>query len=165
MKHAVIIDCQKKAEEESAPSAMIEGICLIPGEYTDSEKKTFDSLASDWIIRRKGGSQFTADSDSGEDAYGYYCKYFDLLPENAVFRDGQLVGYYLLYGYMRYSGNGRYNFSIDDWGYPGYDRFKDYTWEQGRHLFLFDDENTHEYKEWKLMKREDGADYSEYLDF
>ena len=165
MKHAVIIDKAPVRGEANGSFTELDGFCLAEGKYSPEEKETFEREASGWIIRRKGGRQFMADSDSGEDAYGYYCGYFDLLPENAVFRNGRLVGYYLFYDYLRYSGRGRYDFSIDDWGYPGFDRFKEHSWAQGRHLFLFDDENTHEYDGWELFKREEGAEYIDYLKF
>ena len=107
MKHAVIVD--RARGEANGSYTELDGFCLAQCEYNQKEKEAFEKEASGWIIRRKGSGQFTADSDSGEDAYAHYCGYFDLLPENAVLRDGRLVGYYLFYDYLSYSGRGRYN--------------------------------------------------------
>ena len=91
-------------------------VYLAQTEYSRKELEQFNCERPKWTLKCKGSQQFTADSDSGEDAYGYYCRYFDLMPEKAVFENGKLVGVYLCNYSISYSGNGRYDFSIDDWG-------------------------------------------------
>ena len=67
-------------------------IYLIEQEYTEAELDAFNVEKEKWIIQRSGVKNFLADHDSGEDATGYYCGYFDLVPSNAVFENGEPVG-------------------------------------------------------------------------
>ena len=168
MKHAVI-----KTENGNDPlkkdvEAMLsdgQKVYLTESSYTQKELDAFNAEKSKWIIRRAGLRQFTADSDSGEDAKGYYCGYFDLEPENAVFDQGKLTGYYLCPGYMRYSGNGRSTFWMDSWGYPGNDPFKSHYNADETHVFLFADAETHKWKDLTLLKRDPEKEYKSYIDF
>lgn len=167
MKHAIIVPAGAAAPGETTVEAEpAEGrrILLAEREYTPEELDIFRAEAPKWLLRRSGEQQFTADHDSGEDAWGYFCGHFDWLPEKAVFEDGRLVGFYLSEGWMRYSGNGRASFGIDDWGYPGYDPFVD-TWSRHTYVFLFSEAGSHEHDEWKLVRREPGVKYESCLDF
>ena len=168
MKHANIEDAPEGislAKHVEAETADGKKIRMVERKYTKEETDEFESEKSKWIVECKGSRQFLAESDSGEDAYGYYCGYFDLDPERAVFENGRLVGFYLYTDGMRYSGRGRYNFDIDRWGYPGYDLFRSSEWKDNAHLFLFQDPQTHHWKDWSLLEREPGKEYKSYLDF
>ena len=168
MKHAVLIPgpesglSDKCVETEQADGSKS---YLAETEYTQVELEAFEAEGPKWILECSGSQQFTAGSDSGEDAWGHYCGYFDPIPEKAVFRDGKPVGLYLCNYGIRYSGNGRYDFDIDDWGYPGDDPFRFVPWGAKTHVFLFSDEGTHKWKDWTLLKREDGREYSSSLEF
>ena len=168
MKHAAIIAEPGENREQKyveAEAANGRKVFLVDQEYTDAELELFDREKEKWIIRRAGTEFFMADSDSGEDATGYYCGYFDLLPTNAVFEQGRLVGYYLCAGYFRYSGRGRGSFDIEQWGYPGDDPFVFVSQGNQTHVFLFSDKATHEWKDWDLLIRDPEKEYRSYLDF
>lgn len=141
-------------------------ICLVKREYTPEELELFRAEQANWLLQRAGSQQFTADSDSGEDAWGYYCGYFDWTPEHAIFDEGRLVGFVLRENWLRSSGNGRASFSIDDWGYPGQDPFADLPL-YGRHVyaFLFAEADSHKHRDWKLLRRKPGAVYESSLEF
>ena len=166
MKHAVIINETEKTEKcvraEKCPENTV---WLAEAEYSPGELEQFNCERPKWILKCKGSQQFTADSDSGEDAYGYYCRYFDLIPEKAVFENGKLVGVYLCNYSISYSGNGRYDFSIDDWGFPGSDPFRFIPWGERTHVFLFADAETHKWKAWTLQERNPDVEYRSYLEF
>ena len=169
MTHAVMV--QTRPTDDGARFAQAElteerRVWLEKRKYTRQELERFRAEQGKWLLQRAGSQQFTADSDSGEDAWGDYCGYFDWDPENAVFENGRLVGFWLCENWLRYSGNGRSSFSIDDWGYPGTDPFTNLPL-YGRHtyLFLFEDEASHEHRDWKLLKREPGKEYKSYLEF
>ena len=166
MKHAVIINETEKTEKcvraEKCPDNTV---WLAEAEYSPEELEQFNCERTKWILKCKGSQQFTADSDSGEDAYGYYCRYFDLIPEKAVFENGKLVGVYLCNYSISYSGNGRYDFSIDDWGFPGSDPFRFIPWGEKTHVFLFADAKTHKWKDWTLLEKDHEARYESYLKF
>lgn len=169
MKHAVVVQTAPKAAGRKVVEAELTGerrIFLEQREYAPEELERFRAGQAGWLLRRAGSRQFTADSDSGEDAWGHYCKYFDWKPENAVFEDGRLVGFWLCGDWLRYSGNGRDSFSIDDWGYPGVDPFTRGSL-YGRHVyaFLFEEAESHAHQDWKLLKREPGAEYKSRLEF
>ncbi len=149
-----------------AGTAAGQRVYLAQGQYTQDELKEFDAEKAKWIIRRSGTRYFLADSDSGEDAEGSYCGYFDLKPANAVFDGGRLVGYYLCPGDLRYSGLSRSSFDVDDWGYPGYDAFMlSGALEKEVHVFLFADPETYKWQDWSLLVREAGKEYKSYIDF
>lgn len=167
MNHAIIV-----SDTENCSGKLIEAfvtderrIFLAESKYTKEELDEFDRERSKWILRRKGSRQFLADSDSGEDAVGYYCGYSDLVPERAVFENGKLAGIYFCSDGLSYSGRGRYNFSIDDWGFPGDDPFVSIPWGAKTHVFLFSDPETHGLGEWTLLERDPDAEYKSYLDF
>jgi len=168
MKHAAIVnECEIRNGEKyvEAESADGEKIFLIEREYTDTESELFDTERNKWIICRCGTQYFLADSDSGEDARGSYCGYFDLIPSNAVFEQGRLVGYYLCPGSIWYSGRGRSSFEMERWGYPGYDLFDSDRQENKMHIFIFSDTSTHEYADWEIFTRVPGKEYRSYIDF
>ncbi|MBE6990341.1 MAG: hypothetical protein E7426_06320 [Ruminococcaceae bacterium] len=168
MKHAAITaapgsDPFKKCVE--AETADGQKVYLVEQEYSQAELDVFHAEKSKWIIRRAGTQYFLADSDSGEDARGHYCGYFDPEPANAVFDKGRLVGYYLCPGDFRYSGKGRASFSTEEWGYPGEDPFTSAPRENQTHVFLFSEAATHEWKDWDLLVRDPERTYQSYLDF
>ena len=167
MKHAVIALTDENSRERTITADTGKGrtISLQQEEYTEEQLEQFNNEKDKWIIRRADSIYFLADSDSGEDARGYYCGYFDLIPENAVFENGQLVGYYLCAGDFRYSGRGRDSFDAEQWGYPGYDPFRETILVRETHLFLFADSSTHEWKDWDLLVRKADKVYSSYIDF
>ena len=166
MKHAVVTNPDnKEVKTVEAKLTKDRSIYLAEAEYTDEELEQFENEKDKWIVRCAGSQCFLADSDSGEDATGYYRNYFDLVPQNAVFDNGKLVGFYLLSEGFTYSGRGRYNFSIDSWDYPGGDPFKDNRWSRETHVFLFDDKETHEWGDWDLLVRDPQKEYKEYLNF
>ena len=139
MTHAVIVQTPPKDADERIVEAELAGarkVWLAKREYTQEELARFRAEQANWLLQRADSQQFTADSDSGEDAWGYYRGYFDWNPENAVFEDGRLVGFWICADWLRYSGNGRDSFSIDDWGYPGVDPFTDRPL-YGRHVYAF----------------------------
>ena len=167
MKHANIAaapaDPTKKHIEAEAADG--EKISLFESEYTKEELDAFEAEKPKWIVRRAGTRYFLADSDSGEDAEGYYCGYFDLLPENAVFDGGRLAGFYLCPGDFRYSGRGRADFDAEEWGYPGDDPFRSGSRGDEIRVFLFSEPRTHAWKDWKLLPRDPEKEYKSYLDF
>ena len=116
MKHAIIVNEKENSVEASLTADKT--VYLAEAEYTEEELEQFNAEKNKWIVRCMGSHQFLADSDSGEDAVGHYRNFFDLVPEKAVFENGRLVGIYLCTDGINYSGRGRYNFYIDDWGYP-----------------------------------------------
>ncbi len=146
MKHAVLAP-----EGGSLPGRFAEAelagraIGLFEEKYTPEELELFRAEAAKWKVCRRGSRYFLADSDSGEDADGYYCGYFELAPEKAVFENGRHVGFYLCTDGMHYSGNDRASFYITDWGFPGSDIFGFIPWGAETHLFLFDDRASHEW--------------------
>ena len=168
MKHAAIITeiennlIEKHIEVEGADGKKI---FLVEQEYTAAEMDLFNIEKGKWIIRCAGSMSFLADSDSGEDAEGHYCGYFDLVPSNAVFEKGRLVGYYFCAGSLDYSGNGRSSFRIEDWGYPGDNPFVSVSRGKKPHLFLFSETATHEWKDWNLLFRDLEKEYKSYLEF
>ncbi len=169
MTHAEIVPTRPKDAGGQIVEAELTGerkICLEKREYTPEELALFRAESANWLLQRAGSQQFTADSESGEDAWGYYCGYFDWNPENAIFENGRLVGFVLLENWMHYSGNDRASFSIDDWGYPGEDPFTKLPL-YGRHIyaFLFAEAESHKHRDWKLLKREPGAVYEFCLEF
>ena len=169
MTHAVIVQAPEMNGAGKLVKAELAGerrICLEKREYTPEELERFRAEQANWLLQRAGSQQFTADSDSGEDAWGYYCRYFDWNPENAVFENGRLVGFWLCGDWLRYSGNGRASFGIDDWGYPGVDPFGRSAL-YGRHIyaFLFEEAESHKHGDWKLLKREPGREYKSCLEF
>ncbi len=105
MKHAVIVAGESTGgrfvEAELADGRRI---CLSEKEYTREELEDFRAAASKWIVRLSGSRQFLADSDSGEDATGYYRAFFEPTPERAVFENGRPVGFYLCTDGMRFPG-------------------------------------------------------------
>lgn len=169
MTHAEIIQTPPKDASEILVQAELTGerkLWLAKREYTEEELTRFRAEQSNWLLKRAGSQQFTADSDSGEDAWGYYCGYFDWNPENALFENGNLVGFWICADWLRYSGNDRASFSIDDWGYPGWDPFTNCPLYGRRvYAFLFGDTETHEHRDWKLLRREPGAEYKSCLEF
>ena len=168
MKHAIITDIpvnDRRGEPIEALLADGRRVFLAEGEYTEAELEAFRREKDKWIIRCSGERQFLADSDSGEDATGRYCGFFDLIPERAVFADGKLVGVYLCSDGMRYSGRGRDSFDIDQWGWPGNDPFVFRTRGAKILLFLFDDAANREAGDWALLERKEGEDYSFRLEF
>lgn len=152
-------DVLKTEGKDGAP------LYLTAQEYTPQELERFQAESPAWILRRRGSQQFTADSDSGEDAVGYYCSYFDLVPENAVFEEGRFVGFCFRPDWLRYDGRGRSSFDLIDWGYPGDPVFTNNPWPEKLCLFLFDVPETLKWRDWTLMKREPGAEYRSYLEF
>ena len=168
MKHARIAtapveDSTEKCSEIELPSGT--KVCLVEEEYSPEQLEQFEVEAPKWIVERKGTRFFLAESDSGEDAEAYYCGYFDLEPEFAVFDEGKFIGFYLCTPGMRYSGRGRYNFAIDDWGFPGQSIFDFIRSGSKTFLFLFADAETHSQDEWTLLVRDPEAKYEWYLDF
>ena len=169
MKHAVIIAESEKGKFEQVKDVeMPDGstVCLAEQEYTRKELAAFNAEAGKWIVRRRGGCTFYASSDSGEDAYGSYCAYLDLVPERAVFKDGRFAGLYLYESWVRESGNSRNSFDVVDWGYPGHSIFAFFYGSYDLHLFLFEDaESLGPWREFTLMERDPDAEYESYLDF
>lgn len=169
MTHAVIVQMSPKDAEEKVVEAELTGerrVRLAKREYTREELDLFRAEQANWLLQRAGSQQFTADSDSGEDAWGYYCGYFDWNPENAVFEDSRLVGFWICADWLRYSGNDRASFSIDDWGYPGWDPFTGGNlWGRQVYAFLFGEADSHEHRDWKLLRREPGVEYKPCLEF
>ncbi|MBQ4240881.1 MAG: hypothetical protein II672_07205 [Oscillospiraceae bacterium] len=168
MKHAVIVSAEdigfagKHIEAESEDGKRIR---LAEKEYSAEEMEEYCSQESEWKFCRRGEHMFLADSDSGEDARGTYCGYFDPVPQRAVFADGKLAGFYICSGRIRYSGLSRSSYSMDDWGYPGDDPFEHVSLGNELHLFLFSDKETLRWKDWILLKREAGKEYRSYIDF
>ena len=157
--------CQQMHIEIELPSG--ETKYLAEKEYTQQELDKFNQQSSEWVLRIYGERNFLADSDSGEDACGTYCGYFNLKEQNAIFENGEFIGFYLFPDDLRYSGNGRSSFEIDAWGYPGYNPFE-YSWlyrKDNLNIFLFSDEQTHRWKNWPLLRREADADYESWLTF
>ena len=76
-----------------------------------------------------------------------------------------LVGFYICYDGMNYSGNGRHDFSIKDWGYPGEDMFRSRRSRVKDFVFLFDEPDTHTWEDWSLLARDPEAEYKSYLKF
>ena len=168
MTHAVIVQTPPKNAGEKLVEAELTGerkLRLAKREYTEEELAQFRAAQEKWLLKRAGSQQFTADSDSGEDAWGHYCGYFEWIPEKAVFENGRLVGFYLCGDYMTYSGNGRSSFSTDRWGYPGFDPFADSLYGRPVCVFLFDEADSHRHKDWQLLRREPGAEYRSYIEF
>lgn len=168
LKHAVIADGPEDRRYGKAVEAELSAgrkVWMADAGYTEEELEQFRSEEENWILRCKGSHFFLADSDSGEDAEAYYCGYFDPVPERAVFREGKLAGFYICTDGIRYSGRGRYNFDIDDWGFPGQDPVEFARAGSGTHIFLFSDEETRDWKDWSLLERDPDAIYENYLDF
>lgn len=168
MKHAILSPTRDEARAENCVEVeLADGRTgyLTEAEYSEDELRAFESAAPEWIVRCAGSRQFLAESDSGEDAIGYYCGYFDLIPERAVFEQGRFVGIYLCTCGFRYSGRGRETFEVKDWGYPGNDPFDFVSWGAKMHVFLFEDEGTLKWRDWSLLRREPGATYESELDF
>lgn len=167
MKHANIINvhCVDPGKYVEAELAEGQKLFLTESLYTREELDSFNAEKSKWIVRRAGTRYFLADSDSGEDSEGYYCGYFDLRPENAVFEGGRLVGYYICPGDLRYSGLSRSSFDVDKWGYPGYDPFASASGTKETHVFLFSEPKTCKWKDWYLLARDPEKEYRSYLDF
>ena len=87
-------------------------------------------------------------------------------PEDALFENGRLVGFCLRENWMRYSGSDRASYSIDDWGYPGEDVFTSVPlYGKQLYAFLFAEAESHKHRDWKLLKREPGAEYKFRLEF
>ena len=76
-----------------------------------------------------------------------------------------LVGLYLCTDGIDYSGRGRYNYYIDDWGYPGSDPFRFIPRGAFVHVFLFEDADSRNWKDWGLLVRDPEKKYTSYLDF
>ena len=80
MKHAVIVSADdicfagRHIEVESEDGKRIR---LAEKEYSAEEMEEFYSQESEWMFCRRGEHMFLADSDSGEDARGTYCGYFE----------------------------------------------------------------------------------------
>ena len=168
MKHAYIVtELDKKPKKKYIEFSLtdVRTVYLAETEYTEDELEEFNSVQSKWILRRQGDRTFLADHDSGEDATGYYCGYFDLVPERAVFDNGKFVGMYLCNGGITYYGNDRASFYIERWGYPGDDPFKFISYGNKQHVFLFLEPDTLEWGEWSLMERDPEAEYENYLEF
>ncbi len=167
MKHAVIISGLRKDDEKTVEAGLSEGrtVFLAQLEYTEEELGQFEREKMKWILRCRGSQQFLADSDAGEDARAYYCHHFDLIPEKTVFDEGKFVGIYLCNDGISYSGRGRYNYMMDDWGYPGADPFRFIPRGGKTHVFLFSDDETHRWDDWSLLHRDPDAVYKDYLDF
>ena len=167
MKHAVISTLEGSGSEKIIEAREEDGkaLYLTEKEYSEEELDLFHREAQKWIVECKGSRYFLADSDSGEDATAYYCGYFDLDPEKAVFDEEKFAGFYLCTDGMRYSGNGRYNFGIDKWGFPGYDLFGFAAYGSKTHVFLFSEAETHEWGDWTLLIRDPEKEYESYLDF
>lgn len=166
LKHAVI-SAAESDPERCVETELSDGrtVCLTEKRYFPEELRQFRSEESKWIVRREGSRCFLADHDNGEDADGYYCGFFDLDPERAVFENGKLVGFYLCTDGMRYCGNDRSSFEITNWGYPGSDLFGFTPWGAQTHVFLFSESGSHEWKEWALLERDAETEYKSYLDF
>ena len=169
MTHAIIVQTSPKDAEERVVEAELAGerkLRLAKREYTKEELALFRAEQANGLLQRAGSQEFTADSDSGEDAWAWYCGYFDWNPENAVFENGRLVGFWLCGDWLRYSGNSRASFSIDAWGYPGTDPFTGGAL-YGRQLcvFLFAEPASHAHRDWKLLRREPGVEYKPCLEF
>ena len=167
MKHAVILSSQNGISARTAEAELSEGrtVTLAEAEYTTAELEVFEKHRSEWIFRRSGEHMFLADSDSGEDARGYYCGYFDPIPERAVFDNGVLVGFYLCARSISYSGISRSSYSMDSWGYPGDDPFRFISWGNKTHLFLFADSESITDRDWTLLRRDPQKEYRSYIDF
>jgi len=165
-KHAVIVT-EKDAAGNTAAATLTPDrtVLLAEREYSPEERETFRAEAPGWILECSGRRFFLADSDSGEDAKGSYRGYFGLIPEKAIFQDGRFAGVYLCSGGLRYSGRSRSDFLITDWGFPGNDPFVFVPWGGETHVFLFADEQTHVWKDWRLLKREPGKEYISFLEF
>lgn len=168
MKHAEITTQAGPADKTKiieAGSGTGLTVFLSEKEYSQQELDLFNSISPSWILKRSGHKYFLADSDSGEDAEGWYCGYFDLEPSNAVFENGEFVGFYLCAGDFRYSGLSRSSFSVEAWGYPGDDPFKFISYGHRTHLFLFSDAETHRWNDWSLLVRDPDRQYNSYIDF
>lgn len=163
MKHAMIVKEKENSVEASLTADKT--VYLAEAEYTEEELEQFNAEKDKWIVRCSGSHQFLADSDSGEDAVGHYRNFFDLVPEKAVFENGKLVGLYLCTDGIDYSGRGRYNYYIDDWGYPGNDPFRFIPRGAFVHVFLFEDADSRNWKDWGLLVRDPEKKYTSYLDF
>ena len=163
MKHAMIVKEKENSVEASLTADKT--VYLAEAEYTEEELEQFNAEKDKWIVRYSGSHQFLADSDSGEDAVGHYRNFFDLVPEKAVFENGRLVGLYLCTDGIDYSGRGRYNYYIDDWGYPGNDPFRFIPRGAFVHVFLFEDADSRNWKDWGLLVRDPEKKYTSYLDF
>ena len=167
VKHAVLADPDGGNGSGKHVEAELGGgrkVCLAEQNYTQQELDAFNAEKDNWIIQRAGTRQFLAEHDSGEDAVGYYCGYFDLEPQNAIFDQEKLVGYYLCPGDLHYYGNDRASFDIYRWGYPGSDPFASRS--SGAVIaFLFGDPETHCGEEFSLLKRDPEKEYQSYISF
>ena len=163
MKHAMIVNDKENSVEASLTGDR--SVYLAEAEYTEEELEQFNAEKDKWIVRCSGSHQFLADSDSGEDAVGHYRNFFDLVPEKAVFENGKLVGLYLCTDGIDYSGRGRYNYYIDDWGYPGNNPFRFIPRGAFVHVFLFEDADSRNWKDWGLLVMDPEKKYTSYLDF
>ena len=166
MKHTVILD---KPDDRYKTCLEVKltpdrSIYLAEIEYTQEELDEFHAEAKNWILRCAGSRCFYADYESGEDATGDYCEYFDLTEEMAIFENGKFVGIYTCFDGFSYSGNGRASFGIDSWNFcnPFLCTFRAHK----THVCLFSQEETHRWNdEWTLLKREPDAKYASYLSF
>lgn len=168
MKYAKILTDTETVDSENCAEVKMDDDTILrfaQSEYTLDMLEAFQKEADQWILQCKGSQNFLARSDSGEDAYGTYCKYFDLQPDRAVYIEGKLAGFYLCDSGIRYSGNGRDDFTIDQFGFPGDDVFAFVSWGARTHLFLFEDETTHKWKNWTLLVRDPQQEYKSYLKF
>ena len=74
MTHAIIVQTSPKDAEERVVEAELAGerkLRLAKREYTKEELALFRAEQANWLLQRAGSQQFTADSDSGEDAWGW----------------------------------------------------------------------------------------------
>ncbi len=167
MKHAVIVAKEYSENNNCLKGLTSDGreIWLYEKEYDNQEQEAFQAQTEKWLMCRRGTRYFLADHDSGEDAEGSYGKYFELLAERAVFHGDRCIGVYYSFGSLQYSGSSRASFGIDNWGYPGSDPFNPLPWPTTPRIFFFNDPVTHTYNDWYLEEKEEGKDYSSYLDF
>lgn len=166
MKHAVMIDKPGDSYEKCTEICLTKDrkILLAEVDYTQEELEIFNAEAKKWILRCSGSRSFYADYESGEDATGEYCEYFEVTAETAIFENGKFVGVYVCGGGFDYSGNGRASFSIDNWNF--YNPFSQPSKVSQTHVALFAQEETHRWwREWELLKRDPNAKYESYLSF
>ncbi len=168
MKHAVILSRTRPDDSAGYIEAVLSDgrtLYLAEKEYDADEFRAFEKAKEEWLISCSGSQTFLADSDSGEDAKGYYGNYFELLPEKAVFQNGKMTGIYLCSDGINYSGRGRYNYDIDAWGIPGYDPFSFIPTGRKTIVLLFDDDRNCRSGQFMVLRRIPGKEYKEYLEF
>ena len=165
MKHTVIVETPDNIDGKCIAVSLMpkHEIYLSEVEYSQEELEEFHLEEKNWILKCSGSRNFLADSDSGEDAYGYYCEYISLKEEMAIFDNGKMVGICVCPDGFSYSGNGRSSFTIDRWYFCN--PFHNQSAVKKAHVILFAKEETYRWSDWVLLKRVPTERYESYIHF